>query len=337
MIKCLSLLVSSSLATLLLGACSLNPLPETSPPLRSMEEPLDLKTEPDDEPARRTLASGCFSGLYLRSAWFEDPLEPGQTPDALEITRLVENSPAEAAGLQVGDLLLSATVLSEAGAAATSQTLNWPGTWRKLEIEATPGTRVALRYDRAGTGFDTRLTLVARIATAPRTDSERFREEQRTGIVVRTATEVEARAVGLGAGGGAVLVGMSANSPFRNSGLQFRDLIASVDGHPLDHPQMLLSAIRNGEQNGSLELGYHRAGSKTMTTIQVLLSHRDRDLTEFSIPLLFGYSSSRDRTEMSLLYGLIGYQSTPAAAEYTFLWLLYWRTGDRDRLVEVGH
>ena len=90
-----------------LGACSLSPLPKAPPPLLSMEEPLTLKQEPDDEAARLALKLGCFSGLRLKTAWFEDPLEPGQTPDALEVTRIIENSPAQAASLRVGDLLLS--------------------------------------------------------------------------------------------------------------------------------------------------------------------------------------------------------------------------------------
>ena len=58
-----------------------------------------------------------------------------------------------------------------------------------------------------------------------REPAETFREEQHAGIVVRTATEVEARAAGLGAGGGAVLIGLAANSPWRQKGLRFGDVI----------------------------------------------------------------------------------------------------------------
>ena len=314
----------------LLSACGLNPIPKASPPLRSMEEPLALKEEPKDERERQKLAAGCFSGLQLRSAWFEEPLEPGQNPDALEVIGLIENSPAQAARLRVGDLLLSVTAGS-----GQAQTLNWPGQWRELELEAKPGTELKLRYDRAGVESQTKLVLTQRIRPAKRVASERFREEQHAGIVVRTATEVEARGAKLGSGGGAVLVGMSARSPFRGAKLQFGDLITSVNGLLVHHPQVLLSAIRNAGA-GSLNIDYRRSGSPKLASAKISLSRRSRGVTNFDIPVVFHYSAAREQTEISLLYGLIGYESTSAAAEYTLLWLISWRTGDRDRLVEVG-
>jgi len=324
--KSLSLIVPC-----VLGACSLSPLPEEPPPLRSMDEPLALKQEPDDESARQALARGCFSGLRLKTAWFDDPLEPGQTPDALEITQIIENSPAQAASLRVGDLLLSVRTGD-----TPAQELRWPSQWNKLEADAKPGAALKLRLDRAGTEFSATLVLAARVNPARRTGAERFREEQRAGIVIRTATQVEASTTGLGTGGGAVLVGMSANSPFRRAGLQFRDLITSVQGRPVHHPQVLLAAIRNADKGSSLKIGFFRGGSSSVTNAEVSLSRRGRGITNLDIPLLFRYSSARDRTQMSILFGFIGYESTPAAAQYTLLWVVSWRTGDRDRLLEVG-
>ncbi|MFQ5517227.1 MAG: RNA polymerase sigma factor, partial [Acidimicrobiia bacterium] len=67
-----------------------------------------------------------------------------------------------------------------------------------------------------------------RLRPADRGETERFREEDRVGVVVRTATEVEARAVGLGPGGGAVVVGLSRTSPWREAGLRFGDLIVAA-------------------------------------------------------------------------------------------------------------
>ena len=55
----------------------------------------------------------------------------------------------------------------------------------------------------------------ARVAPAERDEGARFREEERVGFIVRSATEVEARSAGLAPGAGVVLVGLAAGSPWR--------------------------------------------------------------------------------------------------------------------------
>jgi len=310
-----------------LPACSTT-LPRESPPLVDMEEPLAMGQEPDDEAARRALPLGSFAGLYLRSAWFEGPAEPGRKPDALEVERVVENSPGAAAGLQEGDLLLAVAV-----ADGVETELRWPSQWRKIEAESKPGTVLHVRYDRAARESAVEIVLAARVAPAPRQDTERFREEQRAGIVVRTATAVEARSAGLGEGGGAVLVGMAANSPWRRAGLRFGDLIVAAGRDPVHHPQVLLSAIRTQPQGKPLAVTYWRDGVERKTRIAV--TERDQEITSVSLWPLFSYRSQRDTNTTSILLGLIRYQSTTAAWEFGFLWFFSIAGGDSDRLEEV--
>ena len=50
-----------------------------------MEEPLDLRAEPDDEAARAALPAGTFSGLYLRDA--RETLEAKLATKALRPSR----------------------------------------------------------------------------------------------------------------------------------------------------------------------------------------------------------------------------------------------------------
>ncbi len=316
-----------SIALLGLCACSTT-LPQEPPPLVDMEEPLPLQQEPDDEAARRALPVGSFTGLHVRSTWFEEPAEPGREPDALEVERIVENSPAAAVDLREGDLLLAVAV----GDGAETE-LRWPSQWRKIEAETKPGTVLHLRYDRAATERRADLILIARIAPAPRQDAERFREEQRAGIVVRTPTAVEARRAGLGEGGGAVLVGMAANSPWRKAGLQFGDLIVAVGGQPVHHPQFLLSAIRTQPPDKRLEVAFWRDGVRTTTAIPV--TERQQEITSVFIPPLFSYRSQRGMSATSILLGLISYESTAAAWQFGFLWFFSISGGDRDRLEEV--
>jgi C-terminal processing protease CtpA/Prc len=319
--------VSATTLLACLTACSLAPdLPER-PPLADFEEPLDLLVEPDDEAARRALPTGSFSGLVLDDA--RDTLAAKlDEPAQLRVAAVVENSPAAAAGIEVGDLLLEAQV---AGGEAIA--LRRPSEWRQLELDTPPGARVTLFVDRAGREARTELLLVPRLRPPPRTPAERFREEDRVGIALRTATEAEARAAGLGPGGGAVVVGLSRGSPWRRAGLRFRDLVLACDGAAVAHPQDLLAAIRRPDTE-ALRLDVRRDG--TTFTVVAPLSQRDSELYEITLPPLFSYEAERGRSEWSLLLGLLNYRSTAAAWRCRLLWLFAIGGGDADRLLEVA-
>jgi C-terminal processing protease CtpA/Prc len=314
-----------TLSLLALTACGTT-LPDTSPPLADIDEPLDLRAEPDDEARRQQLPAGAFAGLRVDDA--RDTLAAKlDAPSALRIVEVVENSPAQAAGLQVGDVLLEVTV-----AGRSPRALQRPGEWRQIELDTPPGTKLVMIVDRAGREARTELTLTPRLRPAARGQVERFREEARVGVVLRTATEVEARAANLGPGGGAVIVGLSRGSPWRTVGLQFGDLIAAVDGAAITHPDTLLAVLRDpGKQAVQLTV---RRGEAT-STLDAPLSQRAGELNSFSLPILFSYESKRGRTEWSLLYGLLGYESTAAAWDFTLLWLISFGGGDADRLLEV--
>jgi C-terminal processing protease CtpA/Prc len=309
-----------------LGACSLSPkLPEQSPPLANLEEPLDLRAEPDDEAERQKLPAGCFSGLYLEDA--RDTLASKlQDQGQLKVVQVVENSPAAAAGIQVEDLLLEAVI----GTGEPISLLR-PSDWRRIELQTAPGTAVQLVVDRAGREATARLVLVPRLAPPPRQPGERLREDQRVGVVFRTATEVEARAAELPPGAGAVVVGLAANSPWRTAGLRFGDLLTHCNGAPIRHPQDLLQAIQRAD--APLRLAYRRQGSTA--EVEAATSRRAQELREISLPLLFHYEYDRKATEWSCLLGIFHYRSTTAAWRFRFLWLMGFGGGDADRLLEV--
>jgi C-terminal processing protease CtpA/Prc len=309
-------------------ACSLSPdLPELSPALADMEEPLDLRNEPNDEEQRLALPVGTFSGLYLSDA--RNTLAAKlEDPDSVKIERVVENSPAHLAGLRAGDLVLEVEI--DGGAA---QTISRPSEWRKLEINSKPGTKIVLFIDRAGREAETEVTLVKRLRAPDRQLTERFREELHLGIVVRTATELEARTANLGPGAGAVIVGMSQHSPWRAAGLRFKDLIVSINNQPLTHPQELLTAARD-ETLESLQVTFVRDGETR--TVAAAKSNRAQEITEISVPLIFSYEVGRGHAEWSMLLGFISYRSTAAAWRFRVLWLIGFGGGDADQLLEQG-
>jgi S1-C subfamily serine protease len=291
-----------------------------------MEEPPALFREPDDEEARLALDAGTFSGLVLGDA--RDSLDALlEEPEGVLVTRVVENSPADAAGLVEGDLLLACRT------ADGEEALAWPSEWRSLELESAPGTRVTVVFDRAGSDRTAELELVPRVRPAARGTTVRLREEDRVGVVVRSATEAEARNLGLAPGGGAIVVGLARSSPWRAAGLVFEDAIRAVDDEPLAHPQELLDAIRATPKEGTLRLAVTRDGDELVLDAPV--SRRSSELTRCRIPLIYSYEAERGSKRTSVLFGLYGHQRTPAAWTMRLLWFISFGGGDADRLEEV--
>jgi len=311
-------------AALCLSACAVNP-PSEPPPLASMEEPSALLAAPDEEAARAALPAGTFSGVEVEDA--RDSLEAllGE-PQGLVVARVVENSPADAAGLEPGDVLLEAGL-----GPAPAKKLGYPSDWRALELEAEPGAELAVFFDRAGAGGRATLALEARVHPAGAPPVERFREEERVGVVLRTATEVEARAAGLAPGAGAVVVGLAKESPWRTAGVRFGDLLVAAGGEPVRHPEVVLRAIAAAEEPLLLELV--RAGERR--SLEAPVSSREQELTRIWVPLLFSYSRERGASSTSFLLGVFSYERTPAAWGMRILWIISFGGGDADRLREV--
>lgn len=317
-------------ALVLLASCASllesDEMPTEPPPLADMQEPLDLIEEPDDEAARQELPLGGFTGVYVKDA--RETLEAmGEDSLGVRVARVVENSPGDAAGLVEDDLILAA-----GPAGGDLADVSWPSEWELIEHEAAPGSRLEVLFDRAGLEDDVTLEVVRRVHPAKRKTAERYREEKRVGVVLRTATAVEARRAGLGTGGGAVVVGLSAASPWRRAGVIYGDVLTYVDGREVAHPQVVLDSIRNADDDDILELTLLREGAPQ--TLAAPISRRAQEVTSISIPFLYSYDRKRGETEWSMLLGLISKRSTGAAWEWSFLWLIDIAGGDEDRLLE---
>ncbi len=315
------------LLVLLVQACSIGQreLPLDPPPLADLDEPLELREEPRDEAAREALPTGSFTGIAIVPASTSlDALASDE--GGLAVESVVENSPADLAGVEPGDLIV------EVRAGGGTQVPRWPSEWRALELATPPGQTIELVLDRAGAERQVTLTTVPRARPGPREPGERFREEERTGVVLRTATEVEARAAGLGPGGGAVLVGLSRASPWRAAGLRFGDLVKAVDGVTVAHPQVVIDAIRAVPADGKLALDIVRDGQPLR--VEVGVTERESELHTFSIPLIYSYENDRGRSETSVLLGLYKHESTKAAWRTRLLWFIELSGGDADRLEE---
>lgn len=315
------------LACAALQSCSIGKreLPLEAPPLADLEEPLDRREEPRDEDARQALDHGSFTGLTVSAAG--DSLDALTSEDGgLEVRAIVENSPADFAGVAIGDLVVEV----RANGATTAP--RWPSEWRAIELATPVGSRIDLVLDRANVEREVQLTVAPRAHPADRQPAERFREEARVGVVLRTATEVEARAADLGPGGGAVVVGLSRASPWRAAGVRFGDLIRSVDGVSVAHPAVVIEAIRSADEDHRIALEIVRDANTIV--IEAGVTERESEVRSIDIPLIYSYDFDRGRAETSCLFGLYYRESTPAAWRVRLLWFIDFSGGDADRLEE---
>ena len=310
----------------LLAGCSSSKPSKRPPPLPDMDEPIGLLSEPDDEAQRAALAPGGFSGIRVGDARRSLVALVGGS-EGLLVTGVVENSPGEAGDVAEGDVLLAATVGGD------ELPLEWPSQWLELELETEPGTVISLALDRAGGEIEREVELAARVRPRDRAVAPRLREEAKVGVVVRGATEVEARAAGLGPGAGAVVVGLARSSPWRDAGLVFGDLLVAVDGEPISHPQVLLDAIRAAEPGDALALEVLRAGERF--SAEASIGRRERNMTAFHIPLIYRYKREPGRKETSFLLGLYRHRRTQAAWDMRLFWFIQFGGGDSERLERV--
>lgn len=317
------------LIVLSLGGCRLSSSgpPTEADPLEDMALSRARFAMPQDEALREDLPRGVFTGVRVGDSrqTLEDQLS---APDGVLVTQVVENSPAVAADIQTGDILLEVSV--DRGDPVA---LSWPSDWYRIEQTAAPNAALHILYDRAGRDQETTLKPVPRLALPERLPGSRYREEVKVGVIVRNASEVEAHQAGLTRGEGTVVVGLARTSPWRQAGVQFGDLITEVNGQAIKNPRELLAAINDLEKGNEVHLVVFREGEKRVFTTTV--SRRKRKTADVSIPLLYAYENKRGIRKSSVLFGLYRERKTAVAAEYTVLWFIRWTVGDSNRLEET--
>ncbi|MCP4450546.1 MAG: PDZ domain-containing protein [Planctomycetes bacterium] len=302
-------------------------LPTQADPLQDMDLSRARLALPQDEVQRQALPLGVFTGVQVGDArvTLESQLE---TPEGVLVTGIIDNSPAVAAGLQEGDILLEAALNED-----LPMPLQWPSDWYRLEQTASSESSMHVLFDRAGRDGETTLWPVKRLKPPRRLTGNHIREETKVGLVVRNASEVEAHKAGLIRGEGCVVVGLARTSPWRKAGVVFGDLIVEINDKPIKNPQALLAAIHALDKGDAVKIGLFR-DNKTLT-LNTSVSQRDRETVEFKIPLIFSYENKRGIKKTSVLCGLYGARKTAVASRTTLFWVINYTTGDSNRLEET--
>ena len=307
--------------------CGSAALSTQADPLEDMEIDHARFNMPQDDSLREQLPKGVFTGIEVGDARQSLEAQLGE-PEGLLVTRVVENSPAVAADIRVGDILLEATVANQ-----NTTALAWPSDWVHLEETVAPGTSIDLLCDRAGRDHETTLVPTERLKPPAALEGRQYREEDKVGLVVRNVSEVEAHQAGLTRGQGCVVVGLARQSPWRQDGVLFGDVIVSFNGQTVRDPQALLTALNAAGKGDNVTLVVYREGQ--VVTIKTTVSRRQQEVKEVNIPLIYAYENRRGIEKTSLLLDLISVRKTAVATQLRLCWLISFTSGDANRLEEV--
>lgn len=302
-------------------------LPTKADPLVDMEVSRAIFEMPQDEEPRKELPLGVFTGIEVGDSrlTLEKQLE---APEGVLVTGIVENSPAAAGGIQVGDIIIEAAINEN-----DATLLYWPSDWFKLEQTAPIDSVIHVLYDRAGRDFRTTIKSVKRISPPNRLSGNTFRDEAKVGIIVRNASEVEAQKAGLTRGEGSVVVGLARTSLWRQAGLLYGDIIIEINNIKIKNPQELIITINGLNKGDNVELVVFRDDKKI--TLNTTVSKRQKETSEFNIPLIFSYGKKGGIEKTSLLLNLFSVKKSRFASEYRLFWLINFTIGDSNRLEEI--
>ena len=197
----------------------------------------------------------------------------------VRVRGVVPNSPAAAAGLQPGDVVL----------ALAGREVNDPGALDALVAARAAGESVELSVQRGDTVFAVPVTLAGAGPGASATDpaQPRYRLDP-----------ARSRAGWATGQGGVVLVSAPAGSPVLEAGLQLGDVVTAVDGQPVASDRELIRLLQAREPGAEVELtveGPRGSGSGSgPRDVAVELQDQPMKITGFKLPFIYEYDAAVD-------------------------------------------
>lgn len=251
----------------------------------------------------------------------EDP----DKEEGIAVTRVVENSPAEAAGVRVGDRLLSL----DAVVLRSSRQLE------ALVAARPPGTEVALEVRRGEAVLSVRARLVARLRPRTAPPVARYLEDRRLGARVATLSTGEAEAEGIPPGEGVRVLSFYPGSSLETAGVELDDVIWALEGEPIYGGEDFIRRARALEPDRKIDLLVSRGGERH--TIRARTTDRSRSLHYFHFPGIVIYESDarKEDATFGLLLNIFKYTRHEDERTYRILYIIKWTTGDNEELRRV--
>ena len=248
-----------------------------------------------------------FLGLEVREN-DSGSLESLSFDPGVRVHEVVERSPAAAAGIQIGDVVVS----------FDGTELAVPEDLTALLDRAQGGDRATLAVQRGDTVFDVEVTLGGGTGEDGAVVGESYvRDPARTRGAWGTA-------------GGAVLVSRARKGPVGK--LDVGDRVVALDGKTIVSGRGLVQRLVAMEPGTRVELRVVEKGGRERTR-RVRLLDEGRRTTRFSIPIVTTYDAAADRTRANFvlldlyIISLFRYAREGTEKRWSILRFFQWNTG----------
>ena len=255
----------------------------------------------------------------------DDSLNDPDLAPGLPVTTVAENSPAEKAGMEVGDRILRV----DGTAPRTPEHLE------AIVAGAPVGSDVKITLRRGGQVLELAPKTVARLAPREAPEARRFVEGRKLGLALATLGTAEAKARGIPPGDGVRVERIMDGSPALSSDLKPGDVIIAVGEEAVHGGDDFLAMARGLKPNDEVKLRVSREGK----VIDVRLRAREpgSHVSRFHLPLVVIYErdSKKDETTFGLILNVFKYTRKEKRSTYRFLWLISLDLGTNEELEEV--
>ncbi len=278
------------------------------------------------------LATQPGSYLGVETASNDNVLEDANAYLGISVTRVVENSPAQALGIQVGDILLEANEIE----------LDAPERLDDVLAALPAGAVLRLRVERAARVEQLETRTVPRLVVAqPESDSPSeaespLRVERRhLGFEFRSASPARLGELGQSPSFGIEVLKLAPRSPLRPLGVGVGDVITEIDGRAIPSPDDVVQFF--SELSGVSEVRLTIwSGSGEQRRLVVPLYRPDRKLTNLQIPALLSLQRGKDTSEYSFVLGAVRLTRLANGSRIRILWWFQIETGSPDELIDMG-
>jgi serine protease Do len=210
-----------------------------------------------------------FLGIYLGDVKEAKKLTPDGQPDANEalvkngppraawVTRVQPNSPAQKAGLHVGDVI---TQIDTQKIQSANDVIDYVSS-------RAVGNKVAVTYLRDGRTGTAHVVLGELVAEGARGDDDPQVGEDKIGLALQTLNPEIARFLGVDpATKGVAITEVVPNSRAAKAGLRAEDIIVEVNRKPVTTTEEAIAALKETPKGGHL-LRVRRGGAARFVTI----------------------------------------------------------------------
>lgn len=279
----------------------------TAVPVGAIPDPLPETLE---WAAAESAEAGTFLGLEVREN-DSGSLEALSFDPGVRVTRVVAGSPAEHAGIRLGDVLL----------AWNGERVDDPTTLEQLLIAGDVEAPTQLEVQRGDSVFEVAVRLRPREgAAAP-------------ARLVWRADPARSRAGWLAGQNGVVLVTSDAEGPFPAAGVGVGSVVTHLDGVRQRSELAFVRALREREPGTSVAVDFVPADGGEARRAKVELYGPGRRVTRAGIPILIGYRADPNGEAARFyvldiwLLSLFSYRREGAERHYSVLGLLNYSMG----------